>query len=73
MLAICRQKIVPIPYTAKLGPVQAQPPQRCHAFGLPGQMRAVTISGHVRSAAFCGVMRWSVSSCHLILVICGPG
>jgi hypothetical protein len=44
MPAICSQKIVSIPYTAKLGPVQAQPPQRCHAFGLPGQMHAVTMS-----------------------------
>jgi len=44
MLAICSQKIVSIPYTAKLGPVQAQPPQRCRAFGLPGQVHAVTMS-----------------------------
>jgi hypothetical protein len=43
MLAICSQEIVSIPH-AKLGTVQAQPPQRRHAFGLPGQMHAITMS-----------------------------
>ncbi len=42
MLAICSQEIVSIPHIAKLGPVQAQLPQSRHAFGLPGQMHAIT-------------------------------
>ena len=40
MLAIRIQEIVSIPH-AKLDTVQAQPPQRRHAFGLPGQMHAI--------------------------------
>lgn len=44
MPAICSQRIVSIPHTAKLGRVQPQPPQRHHAFGLPRQMHAITMS-----------------------------
>jgi hypothetical protein len=42
MLAIRSQEIVSIPH-AKLDTVQAQPPQRRHAFGLPGQMHAIAL------------------------------